>query len=149
MCEDVDGTKLVIKGEEDNMIPRNQPATNNQGNSQRGGARRKGSGLRYLTSDMLSDAHQLASIIDARVQPDSFRPGTEAVVVKLKFRGEFILWTLRQGNPNLEAVGDAFGDDETSWKDRELELYVETDDFDGKKWIRCEPITKKTATTKR
>jgi len=98
---------------------------------------------------MLSTAHQLATIADARVQDDNFKPnGPQVVVVKLKFKGEFILWTLRSNNPCLEAIGDAFGDDETAWKGLDIELYIEEDSFDGKKWIRVEPVAK-TATTKR
>lgn len=129
--------------EENNMIPRgNAPQ---QGGNQRKGKR---TGLRYLSADMLSTTHQAATIVDARIQPDNFRPGQDAVVVKLKFKGEFLLWTLRQGNPNLEGFGDAMGDDEQNWKNHDIELYIEEDQFDGKKWIRSEVAPTTAASTK-
>jgi hypothetical protein len=122
--------------ENNNMIPRTQQS--NTGG--KGGGRRKGAGLRYLSAEMLSTSHQLASIIDARVQEDKFRAGNTCVVVKLKFKGEHILWTLRPGNPCLDTLGDAYGDEESTWKSRELELFIEEDSFDGKQWIRCEAV---------
>jgi hypothetical protein len=123
-------------GEENNtMIPRGQPQQD-QGNQH---GKRKGSGLRYLSADMLSATHQAATINDARVENDTFRQGA-VVTVKLKFKGEFILWTLRPGNPNLETLGDALGDDETTWHGHDIELYVEEDNFNGKKWIRSEVV---------
>lgn len=134
ICGDV--TSLLHE-QGDNMIPRGNPSTGGSGG---GGRKRRGSGLRYLAAEMLTTTHQAASIVDARTQPDQFRPGTECVVVKLKFKGEYILWTLRSGNPSLETLGDALGDDETTWKGAELELYIEEDGFDGKKWIRSEVV---------
>jgi hypothetical protein len=122
--------------ENNNMIPRGQPQQDQQGNNR---GKRKGSGLRYLSADMLSATHQAATINDARVENDTFRQGT-VVTVKLKFKGEFILWTLRPGNPNLETLGDALGDDETSWHGHDIEVYVEEDNFNGKKWIRSEVV---------
>jgi hypothetical protein len=123
--------------EEDNtVIPRGQPQQDQGGNNR---GKRKGSGLRYLSADMLSATHQAATINDARVENDTFRQGT-VVTVKLKFKGEFILWTLRPGNPNLETLGDALGDDETTWHGHDIELYVEEDNFNGKKWIRSEVV---------
>ena len=129
------------QNEENNtMIPRGQPQHDQQGGNNRG--KRKGSGLRYLSADMLSATHQTATINDARVENDTFRQGT-VVTVKLKFKGEFILWTLRPGNPNLETIGDALGDDETTWHGHDLELFIEEDQFNGKKWIRSEVVVDK------
>jgi hypothetical protein len=132
-ANDRDGDQQL--GEQDDMIPRGTPS-NDQPN-QRG--KRKGSGLRYLSADMLSNTHQAATINDARVENDTFRQGT-VVTVKLKFKGEFILWTLRPGNPNLDTLGDALGDDETTWKGKDIELFIEEDSFNGKKWIRSEVV---------
>jgi hypothetical protein len=134
ICGDIPPTKQ----ENNNMtIPR---SSSNEGGSS-GQRRKKGAGLRYLTADMLSTSHQLATIADARMQDDNFKPNApQVVVVKLKFKGEFILWTLRQSNPNLDQLIDVFGDEEAAWKGREIELYIEEDDFDGKKWIRSEPV---------
>lgn len=118
------------------MIPR---GNSNSGNND-GRGKRKGTGLRYLSAEMLSTAHQLATIVAARMEPDTFRRGQDSLVCKLKFRGEFILWTLREGNPSLETIADALGDDETKWSNAEIELYLEEDDFNGKKWIRAEVV---------
>ncbi len=135
--------------ESSDMIPRTNTGTNTgSGSNQQGGGRRKGSGFRYLSADMLSASHQLAVIADARVEKDTFRQGSDAVVVKLKFKGEFLLWTLRPGNPALETLGDAMGDDEANWKDHEIELYLEEDNFNGKKWIRADIAPKGSATKK-
>lgn len=132
MCGDIE------QQENEEMIPRGTGRISDDGNTTR--RKKKGSGLRYLSAEMLSTTHQLATIADARVQDDTFRKGQECVVVKLKFKGEFILWTLREGNPNLEALGDAMGDDEQQWKGRDIELYLEVDNFDGKSWIRSEVV---------
>lgn len=129
--------------EKNNMIPRGN--NNNEQSNQRG--KRKGSGLRYLSADMLSTTHQAAGIIDARVESDSFRQGQTVVTVKIKFKGEFLLWSLRPGNPSLDTLGDALGDDETTWKGHDIELYIEEDSFNGKKWIRSEVLP--ATTTKR
>lgn len=139
MCGDVQSSTYE---ENNNMIPRGERIQDDGNTSRGGGRKRKGSGLRYLSADMLSTAHQLAEIVAARVQDDNFKPnGPQVVVVKLKFKGEFILWTLRSLNPSLEVIGDAFGDDETKWAGKDVELYIEEDSFDGKKWIRCDAVT--------
>lgn len=129
--------------EENNMIPRGNNNSERNNQPQRG--KRKGTGLRYLSTDMLSPSHELATIVDARVEEDNFRPNQTQVTVKLKFKGEFLLWSLRPGNPNLETLGDAMGDDETTWKGHEVELYIEVDAFNGKSWIRSEvPVASST-----
>jgi hypothetical protein len=141
ICGDIEAFTTEATGEQDNMIPRGERAQGDD-NSRRG--KKKGSGLGYLTIDKLSSAHQLASIVDARVQPDNFGANKpDVVVVKLKFKGEFILWTLRSNNPCLETLGDAYGDDEKKWAGRDIELYYEEDSFDGKKWIRVEAVVTK------
>jgi hypothetical protein len=89
---------------------------------------------------MLSTTHQLATIITARMEPDTFRRGQDSLVCKVKLKGEFLLWTLREGNPSLEAIADVVGDDEAKWKNVEIELFIEEDDFNGKKWIRVEVV---------
>jgi hypothetical protein len=129
--------------EDNDMIPRGNN-NNDQQSGQRG--KRKGSGLRYLSADMLSSTHQTASIVDARVEQDTFRQGQTVVTVKIKFKGEFLLWSLRPGNPNLDTLGDAMGDDEKTWKGHDVELYIEEDTFNGKKWMRSEVVP---TTTKR
>lgn len=122
---------------ENNMIPREQESQG--GNSQRRG--RKSKGLRYLNADMLTSAHQLANIVAARVVDDTFNQGKKAVETKLKFKGEFILWTLRLNNPNTDVICDALGDDETAWGGRDIELYTETDDFNGRIQIRVDVVS--------
>lgn len=119
------------------MIPREQESTNS--NTQRRGGR-KSKGLRYLNTDMLTSTHQLANIVAARVIDDTFNQGKKAVETKLKFKGEFILWTLRLNNPNTDVICDALGDDETAWGGRDVELYTETDDFNGRTQIRVDVV---------
>jgi hypothetical protein len=133
----VHSEQIEQEGEQNDMIPRG----NNSNQSTKGG-KKKASGFRFISADMLSSTHQLATIQDARIQPDNFNPNApEVLVVKLKFKGEFILWTLRANNPNLEELGDSFGDDESKWSGKEIELFVEEDNFSGKKWIRAEAVT--------
>jgi hypothetical protein len=140
-------------GEDDNMIPRRNENASPQGNQQ---STRRGrrSGLRYLNADMLSSAHQIATIVDAKVQPDKFRSGEECVVVKLKFKGEYVLWTLRPSTRSdvvtpLEIIGDCLGDNEQEWKGNDIELYLEEDSFDGRKWIRVDVVPQEKAITKK
>lgn len=144
MCSNVHPNHVIRpddvkdEGEKNNMIPRGNSSSNQS--NQKG--KRKSSGFRFLSVDMLSSTHSLATIEEAKMQPDNFNPDNpDVLVVKLKFKGEFILWTLRANNPNLETLGDAFGDDETKWSGNEVELYIEEDNFTGKKWIRSEAVT--------
>ncbi len=143
-CQNVEKRERILypeeveneQGEQDSMIPRGNSSPSN------GKGKKKASGFRYLSADMLTSTHQLATIQDARMQPDNFNPNSpDVLVVKLKFKGEFILWTLRANNPSLEELGDAFGDDETKWNGKEIELFIEEDNFTGKKWIRSEAVT--------
>jgi hypothetical protein len=105
-----------------------------------GSNKRKGTGFKYLNADILSSAHQLAQIAGARVIDDAFRKGEQCVETKLKFKGEYILWTLRPGNPNLDVIADALGEDESAWAGHEVELFTETDDWNGKTMIRVEMV---------
>lgn len=145
-----DTANLAPIGEQDDMIPRGNQTFGDDGNSRGRGRGKKRTGLRYLSADMLSTTHQVAEIIGARTQDDNFgKDRPQVVVVKLRLKGEFILWTLRVNNPALEELGNKFGDDETAWKDRQIELYLEEDNFDGKQWIRCEAVNTPTTTSKR
>jgi hypothetical protein len=133
--------EFELPKENEDMIPRSDKQIGDDGNRS-SGRKGKRSGLRYLSADMLTNTHQMAEIVDARTQPDNFgKDRPDVVVVKLRFKGEFILWTLRVNNPALEELGNKFGDDESTWKGRQIELYIEEDNFDGKKWIRCEAVT--------
>lgn len=120
--------------EELTMIKRGPKGSNNT---------KKRTGFDYLAVTMLSATHQLATIVDARVEKDNFRKDEEVVVTKLKMKGQYILWTLRDNNPCLDVLMDSFGADESKWKEKEIELYLEEDNFNGKQWIRCEAVVSK------
>jgi len=127
-------------GEEQEMIPRSQHS--NAGNGNRG-QNKKGSGLDFLTIDMLSSEKEPIKILAARTQDDTFRPGNQLVAVKVQFKGKMLLWNLRPNNPNLDIVGDMFGDDETKWAGKSMLIFKEKDDFDNKEWMRVEADEKK------
>ena len=123
-------------GENDEMIQRG-----NESKGQRRGGRTN-QGVPFLTVDKLSSDHSPATILAARLQDDNFKPnGPQVVVVKILLRSNTFLWTLRSNNPNLDALVDAFGPDESTWENRKISMYIEEDNFDGKKWIRCEAVT--------
>src|SRR5580704_15838654 len=64
--------------EDNNMIPR----SNGNSGTVKG---KKPAGLKYLSTGMLSSAHQTATIVDARIEPDNFGADKpDVVVVKLK-----------------------------------------------------------------
>jgi hypothetical protein len=134
MCGDIQpavAVQIDATGEQDNMWK----SPNNSGNNRQ---QRQQTGFRYLNASMLSFVHQLATIDDARIEEDKYRKGEEVLNLKIKFKGEFILWPLRNGNPCLGVILAELGDDETRFKGAELELFIEEDAFDGKRQIRVE-----------
>lgn len=148
ICGDVESN---IQTEGNDMIPRKQASQISDDGNNFGGRRgaKKINGYRFLSIDMLNSTQQLAEIIDAKVLPDSFRKGEDAVVCKLKLNGEFLLWTIRNNNPNLEILGDAFGDDERKWVGKRIMLATESDDFSGRAQIRVAPEGDKAASKRR
>jgi len=118
------------------MIQRGGSQQSQNGRNQ--GRKRTNAGVPFLTVEKLTFDKQAAKILAAQVRPDNFRQGQTSVVVKILLRSNTFLWTLREGNPNLDILCDAMGEDESQWNGREIFLFVEEDDFDGKKWIRSE-----------
>lgn len=132
------------------MIPRgNSEQSSGGGNRSFGNGKRKQNGYTYLSTADLSTEKQTAKILDAKTMPDDFKPGQSKVVIKLKFKGEIKLWSLRQGNPNLETLGDALGDDETQWTNASVELFNEQDSFSGKMFMHSEVETPEAARPKK
>jgi hypothetical protein len=135
-----DGSPVTQPDEEDdpNMIPRGNMAPQNA-RGRGTGTQRQQTGLDFLSIKDLSATKQLAKILAARTQPDTYKPGQpDLVAVKIQLPGKLRLWNLRTNNPNLEYLGDQLGDDETQWAGVELFLFNEVDEFDNKTWIRCE-----------
>lgn len=132
--------------ENDNMIPRN---TGNSSGGQRGGGRKRGSGLPFLAPDKASTVREPGKIIAARVENDNYRQGEQMVALKINFRNQLFLYNLRSNNPTLDALCNAFGDDELQWAGKHVVIFNEVDDFNGKTWLRIEPDTDATQTSDR
>jgi hypothetical protein len=124
---------------ENDVIPRGTA------NNQTSNRKRRNSGLDFFNVEMLTPQKQPCKILAARTQDDTFKPGNKLVAVKVLFRSNTYLWNLRPGNPNLDIIGDAIGDDETQWAGRELLVFTEKDDFDNKIWMRCEVVSEPTS----
>ena len=135
---------LAQPQENEEMINRNQtPAAGQPQQQQRrrssGGG--SGDGIKYLTKADVSVDKRPAKILSTRVQPDNFKPEEDVVSVKILFNGNVKLWTLRMTNPNLDTFIDAWSNDETTWLEKEFNLFLITDEHDGKTQIRAEIIT--------
>lgn len=127
--------------ENEEMINRNQRSDapqQSRGRSSGGSSKGQRGGLPYLKQENITFDKRTASIIAARTEDDNFKPGQQAVVVKMAFAGNTYLWTLRLDNPNLDILCDAFGDDEEKWVGKEFLLFLETDTFNNKNWMRVE-----------
>lgn len=126
--------KEMINRDKRSDTPQQSGRSRNTGS--KGGSNR--GGLPYLKTENLNFDKRTANIIAARTEDDNFKPGQQAVVVKIAFAGNTYLWTLRLDNPNLDILCDAFGDDEEKWPGKEFLLFLETDSFNNKNWMRVE-----------
>jgi hypothetical protein len=133
MCSDVFDT-ISNDGGNDSMIPR---GNNQQTNSGRGQGKRNG--LPFLSTKDATTMHQPAKIVAARLEDDTYRPGNQVVALKLNYRGQLWLYNLRTNNPTLDTLCNGFGDDESTWSGRNIEIFNEEDSFNGKLWLRLEP----------
>jgi hypothetical protein len=131
--------------ENDEMINRNQQTSSQpqQQQQRRGGRTGGGSsdGIKYLSKADVSIDKRPAKILSTRVQPDNFKPEEDVVSVKILYNGNVKLWTLRMTNPNLDTFIDAWSNDESTWLEKEFNLFLITDEHDGKTQIRAEIIT--------
>jgi hypothetical protein len=126
---------------EDNnsMIPRgnNQASGNQRGKGQR-------NGLPFLSTKDATQMRQPARIVAARVEDDTFRPGSQVVALKLNYKGQLWLYNLRTNNPALDALVNGFGEDELTWAEKDIVIFNEEDNFNGKLWLRMEPVSQPT-----
>lgn len=123
------------KGEE--MIPKYSGNSNRSNSGGRSSNKGKPSGIQWLRNEDCSTDRTTAKIIGVKVGADNF--GNDVVNLKIAFKGQTFLDGIRTNNPNLEILTHAFGDDENGWVGQELLIYLEEDDFSGKKYRRYEP----------
>ena len=94
----------------------------------------------WLRDTDVSTSKQNVKIIDAR--PDE--SGRAAVVLKLKLaNGETRLDSLKANNPNFKILFDAFGEDEKGWKNKNVLLFLEYDEFSERNWRRYSTLNAK------
>lgn len=108
----------------------------------RGGSRRRGQGLPFLTVEQLTTTKKPGVLLQARVEADNFRNGQDMVACKIMFNNTLYLLNLRDGNPNLDTLCDALGEDESTWNKVDVLFYKEIDDFNAKEWMRIEVVPK-------
>lgn len=126
--------------EDETMIPR---GTNSRQQQSGGGGTKRQQGYDYARYDSpwLTYDEQTAKIQEVKINPQvEGRQNYSDVVVKFTVGGKPHLLGLRVGNPELDKLTDAFGDNENQWVGREFAIYLEEDVFDGKKWVRVRPL---------
>jgi len=103
----------------------------------------KGSGLPYLKIENLTTDKQRAKILWAG-DPKELGGNrfNNIVVLKLEFKvsGRKYLWGLKNENPNLDTLCAGMTEDENTWTDREIDLFLEVKKIDEKKYVRCEVV---------
>lgn len=109
------------------------------GKSDDGGGRKARTGYPYLKPEHCSSNHEIATVQSARTEPDNFQKGAEQVSLQVKFRGQIFLYTLREVNPNLDTLCDAFTPDETLWVGKRFALFLERDAHTGNVFMRVDP----------
>lgn len=138
MCGDVTLSAQTTTGENDDMINRDNRNNDRQG-GRAGGRGGRRNGLAYLSTKEATHTAQPGKIIAARVEDDTFRPGNQVVAMRIRFKGQDWLYNLRTNNPTLDGLCNAFGDDESTWAGKDVSIFNEEDDFNGKVWLRIDP----------
>jgi len=161
ICGNIQTNEQTTHGDDDNMIPRgNNSGTGNNGNDNRqrfsrSNGARKNTGFPMLSTDKATTDQQPGRIVGARVEDDKYRNGQQLVALKVQFKSQMYLYNLRTNNPVLDTLAEAWGDDEQGWIGKDVVIFNEEDDFNGKLWLRLEPAEEKndepttTTTTKR
>jgi Zn-finger nucleic acid-binding protein len=157
-CRKVYGTCGEIEyflSKENTMLPASTAGNQQQQQQSNGGNRnpqgRKPNGLPYIKSENLSSDKAKAKILDVRVA----EPAAEGsrnfsdIRVKIACKGATWLYGLRLNNPELAKLQAAFSLDENNWPGKEFYLYNEIDEFDGKIWMRAEPIISEKKSSKK
>lgn len=99
-----------------------QQGGNSRGRSQ-GGNR---TGIPKLKTENVSTEPRRTEIIAVRDMKDQ-----QACSVKVNYGGTLYLWNLKYSNPNLKALADLFGNDESAWAGRVFTLANKQDEFSG------------------
>src|SRR5271157_34267 len=111
------------------------PATAGSGKSQR-------AGYRYINEQDLSATEKRRfRIIDVKENTEPLREEQKRfsdVVFKGAFRGETRLLGFKLSNPNLVIIQEELGLEENTYPGRELDLFLEQDEFTGRYWMRVE-----------
>lgn len=118
------------------MIPR---SSNNQSGQSFRGTQKKRTGFPFLSTEKVTTDKQHGRIVGARVEPDTFRKNEDVVALKIQFKSQMYLYNLRTNNPVMEALAEAWGEDEQQWINKDVVIFNEEDDFNGKTWLRIEP----------
>jgi len=138
--------------EDEQMIPQSTQNNQQQGRGGRQTGGRRGGGLDYIKEGDLSHEKQIATITAARLdQPDPFNkqnPQSWVLTVQISINGRLLLWSLRDGNPNLTTLQKAFSSDENKWPGKEIEMYLAQDPVTMRNWFRADPVVNQ-ATTKK
>ena len=110
--------------------------------------------LPYLKPENLSTDKAKARIIDVKMAEPAAEGGPRNysdVRVKIACKGATFLhgFKLVGGNSReLKKLQNAFTLDENQWPGKEYYVFLEEDEFDGKVYIRVEPIIKESAPKK-
>ena len=121
-----------------------------QGGGNRPANTRRQNGLPYIKVENLTTDKAKARIIDVRIAepaPEGTRNFSD-IRVKIACKGATWLHGLKLNNPELAKLQAAFTLDENEWPGKEYYLYNEEDEFDGKVYMRVEPIIKESAPKK-
>jgi hypothetical protein len=117
--------------------------TSSGGSTQGGQSRGKQQGLQYARWDSpwLSFDKKEARVIDVKVNiPVEGKQQFSDVVMKFACDGVPRLWGFKAGTPELEKLTAAWGSNENDWPEKKFFIYLEEDMFDGKRYVRAEPI---------
>ena len=146
-CSTIEYTVGVFNSEspkgETEMLPAStagKPQTQSTGNRQQSGGR---SGLNYIKPANLTTDKAIAKILDVRVAepPQDGTRNFSDIRFKIALRGVTWLYGVRLNNPELKKLQDAFGLDENNYPGKKFYMYVQEDEFDGRIYMRVEPIT--------
>lgn len=110
--------------EDENMLVKPGLATGRRGFT--------GKKTQWLKDEDLRETPTKVIILDAKADR-----GGDAVIVKLDLgAGVVVFDTWRSTNPNFVIAIEELGEDESKWKKKEMEMFLERDDFSERNWRR-------------
>lgn len=105
------------------MLTFDQPQQGNSRGRSQGGQR---SGIPKLKTENVSTEPRRTEIVAVRDMKDQ-----QTCSVKINYGGTLYIWNLKYTNPNLKALAELFGNDESSWAGRVFTLANKEDNFSG------------------